>query len=254
MEDHSSKDPFLADYEKDLDNLNNDFKIFCLACDDLEKSISMMSSNEPSSIQKVEDDFKKIKSKIDEINKEILRLKNFINENQPKYYKKLCSISDRVLNKYSQVKVKFEEIYAREQQNIQNGNNYEAPDIYNSPMGGQRTQTQILVSKNAYSTNSKIQRLLLVRSEYESINETTKMLAQITRDMKETSERQNKTINSISDSIITVDTSAAKANQELLIKNKKEQEKSSKGYIILSIVLVIIVLGIIWYLYHQYTN
>lgn len=254
MDVDQKKSPFLGDHsEEEFDNLMNEYKIYSKLIEDIDQNISKISFSEPSSIQNIKNEFFAVQEKIKKINGQIKYLKNFIKDNQPKKYKELYSISDKVINKYSKVNAKFQEVLKSEratiQKEIDNSNNLD----YFTTGGQYEPKEQILVNKLTYNSNPKIQNLLEIQKEYQIIYQITEDLTQITNEMKDSTERQGKAINSISDSIVDVDVNAHKANDEVQSIRKKEQ-KSSKGYIIFTVSLIIIFCGICGYLYFWVYN
>ena len=171
MDPEPNTSPFLEDHsEEEFDNLKNEYKIFSKLIEEIDQDINKVSFIEPLSVQNVKNQLCVIQEKLKKMNTQIRYLKNFIKDNQPRKYKELCSISDKVINKYSKVNSKFQDVLKSERATIQKEiDNTNESNIGEVP----QKKEQILINKITYNNNARVQNLIEIQKEYQTIYQIT---------------------------------------------------------------------------------
>lgn len=194
-----------------------------------------------------------VKSKFERLEK---KMKNLLSKiSHLKSYKtldiiqsrKVSKISDEISTRYALLNNKFLNKLKLAQQNIQTSIDTNANSFANSPI-------TIKSHKLVMSTNnSNIERLRQMQREYQTIENMSRKILEISNDIKRLSNQQNEIVDNISKNVFSIEEAAFKSNEEMQ-KFKESQTNNNKRYKYIAIGLILFIIALILMIYIKYNE
>lgn len=251
MDFDSKSTPLLLNIaENDMNKLIEDKRIYDASINELENIINTINYKEPSNILQIKQKFNVIENKMKEMYDIIHSIKNFIKDNEKNKLKKIQSISDSInkkflnANKKFQLAIKNAQIDVQEQINSSNSTSSNTIDMnFNNGM-------EIEIDTSSPNKNKqKLEQLLNAKKEYEQIYEITLKLNQLSKDIVNSCNEDEKKIEYIEDNLLEFEDNTKKA--EIEIDKFKEKSKNSNSFYakiaLLLVIIILILAGIVYY-------
>lgn len=261
----SKRNPLIDnDTEQEFNNLKQNKKIFKSSIDKLLEDMNKINHNEPSSVQKIKNQFETISQKIKTIANSVNYLKNFITSNEQ--LTELKKISDSVFFLYQNAYNKVSPILQKEQElilnEISNSNNETTSTTLNDLIKDNNQlptiNSQLINYNPKLNAELKLRSLKEAQKDLENIQKITQSLNETANNMKMISIMSHEKIDSIEDAVLNIDENIHRAHEEIVTfhesHNSISQKKSSYLYIAIIIVLIILLIGLILFLKTSYTS
>jgi len=232
--------------ENDMNKLIEDKRIYDASITELENIIDTINYKEPSSILQIKQKFNVIENKMKDMYDIIHSIKNFMKDNEKNKLKKIQNISDSINKKFINANKKFQSAIKNAQIDIQEQISSNSTSSNTEDLNNNENEIEMEMETNTNSSNKnkkKLEQLLNAKKEYEQIYDLTLKLNQLSKDIANSCNEDEKKIEYIEDNLIEFEDNIKKADIE--IDKFEEKSKTNKSFYVKIALILIIIIGIL---------
>ena len=249
MKDEKSNPLLDKDFKKEIEFLDEEYKIFNNSIEKINKDLETKRTEDQSTLTGIMVKLQNIKTHMEKINNKILYLKNFMKDDSTytfAFFSQIKKISENISSKYEAVNKKFTEKIDLARRRIQ----VEIDERTNHPVDSQ-TQSTLIMKKLDSKMRMDVDRLKERQHALEQIAKISNQLMKLSQDMRLEAVKQGRVVNSIENHIVVSNIMTGEANEQLN-RRSTTQTFNIKFYFWICSMLCLVLMMVIFYIYWKF--